>query len=126
MRSQLNTITVGGCAFVYWYSDGARFILHLSPKEDKNIKITLIFPADPPEEEPHTVWSFYDISAQYHELVTVIHLGKPKHIAEIISYLRANRQELWVRKKPHVLEDAWGLLKEMGYSELNPIWTRQW
>ncbi|MGW9528219.1 hypothetical protein ACWHAM_10775 [Paenibacillus terrae] len=126
MKSQLRNITVDGDAFVYWYSGGSRFILNLSPKENKNIKITLIFQADPPEEEPLTFWSFYDISAQNNETETVIHLGKPKHIAEIISYLMAKRQELWIQGKPQVLDHAWDLLKEMGYSELNPIWIRQW
>ncbi|MCP3806619.1 hypothetical protein NLX78_05195 [Paenibacillus sp. Lou8.1] len=126
MKSQLRNITVDGYAFVYWYSGESRFILNLSPKENKNIKITLIFQANPPEEESHTFWSFYDISAQNIEMETVIHLGKPKHIAEIISYLMAKRQELWVQGKPHVLDNAWDLLKEMGYSELKPIWIRQW
>ncbi|MEE4578710.1 hypothetical protein [Paenibacillus polymyxa] len=126
MKSQLRNITVDGYAFVYWYSGGSRFILNLSPKENKNIKITLIFQADPPDEEPRTFWAFYDISAQNNEIETVVHLGKPKHIAEIISYLMAKRQELWTQGKPQVLDNAWDLLKEMGYSELNPIWIRQW
>lgn len=126
MKSQLRNMTVDGYAFVYWYSSGSRFILNLSPKENKNIKITLVFQANPPEEEPRTFWSFYDISAQNIEMETVIHLGKPKHIAEIISYLMAKRQDLWIQGKPQVLDHAWDLLKEMGYSELKPIWIRQW
>lgn len=126
MRSQLRNITVDSYAFVYWYTGGSRFVLNLSPKENKNIKVTLIFQADPPDEEPRTFWAFYDISAQNNEIETVIHLGKPKHIAEIISYLMAKRQELWTQGKPQVLDNAWDLLKEMGYFELNPIWIRQW
>ncbi|KZE71238.1 hypothetical protein [Paenibacillus jamilae] len=126
MKSHLRNITVDGYAFVYWYTGGSRFILNLSPKENKNIKITLIFKAAPPEEEPHTSWSFYDISAQNNGMDVVIHLGKPKHIAEIISYLMANRPKLWIQGKPQVLDHAWDLLKEMGYSKFNPIWIRQW
>ncbi|WP_342416081.1 hypothetical protein NST83_25075 [Paenibacillus sp. FSL R10-2782] len=48
MKSQLRNITVVGYAFVYWYSGGSRFILNLSSKENKNIKITLVFQANPP------------------------------------------------------------------------------
>lgn len=127
LKNPLRNITVDGQAFVYWYSGGTSFTLNVSPKDHKNIKITLIFQGDhPPEEEHHHTWSFYDVSAYQQECEHVIHLGKPKHTAEIIAYLMSNRPELWNHSKPQVLDNAWDILKDMGYSKLTPIWIKQW
>lgn len=87
--------------------------------------ISLIFEADPPEEDRHTFWAFYDIAAQKNNLHTTIHLGRPKHIAEMIHYLQKD-QELWVNGKQHTIDNAWELLQVMGYSGMEPIWIKQW
>ncbi|GGG02183.1 hypothetical protein GCM10010912_53760 [Paenibacillus albidus] len=126
MKSQLRNITIDGHAFVYWYSSGYHLTLNLSPKENKNTKVTLIFQADPPDEDPHTFWAFYDITAHKNDLETTIHLGRPKHIAEIISYLMKDRQKWFTKGKSHILNNAWDLLKEMGYSNLKPVWIGEW
>ncbi|GKS14897.1 hypothetical protein YDYSY3_58970 [Paenibacillus chitinolyticus] len=126
MKSQLRNITIDSQAFVYWYSGGQSFTLNISPKENKNIKITLIFESNPPDEDPLTSWAFYNITAQKNDLETTIHLGKPKHIAEIISYLMKQRKELFTKGQPHILNNAWDLLMEMGYSNFNPVWVGEW
>ncbi|WP_025681246.1 hypothetical protein [Paenibacillus massiliensis] len=122
MKSPLRNITVDNHVFVYWHSGGPRFVLHISPKVDKNIKITLVFAADPPDEDPFTSWCFYDITAQKNNEQTIIHLGKPRHIAEIIDYLKKERPELWCKGQPHIIENAWDTLRDMGYTNLRPIW----
>ncbi|KEQ26763.1 hypothetical protein [Paenibacillus tyrfis] len=126
MKSQLRNITIDSQAFVYWYSGGESFTLNICPKENKNIKITLIFESNPPDEDPLTFWAFYSITAQKNDLKTIIHLGKPKHIAEIISYLMKQRKELFTKGQPHILNNAWDLLMEMGYSNFNPVWVGEW
>jgi hypothetical protein len=126
MKSQLRNITIDSQAFVYWYSGGKSFTLNISPKENKNIKITLIFESNPPDEDPLTFWAFYNITAQKNDLETTIHLGKPKHIVEIISYLMKQRKELFTKGQPHILNNAWDLLMEMGYSNFNPVWVGEW
>ncbi|WP_046227324.1 hypothetical protein [Paenibacillus dauci] len=126
MKSLLRNITVDHRAFVYWYSSGACFTLNLSPKENKNIKITLLFKANPPDEDPYTFWAFYDISAQRDGLDTTIHLGKPRHIAEILSYLLTSHQELWTQTTPQIIDHAWEILEEMGYTNPTPLWIGEW
>jgi len=48
MKTTRRTIGVGDQAFVYWHAGGARFTPYLSPKEQKNTKPVLVFPAFPP------------------------------------------------------------------------------
>ncbi|MCG7408321.1 hypothetical protein MH117_12890 [Paenibacillus sp. ACRRX] len=126
MKSQLRNITIDSQAFVYWYTAGKTFTLNISPRENKNIKVTLIFESKPPDEDPFTSWAFYNITAQINGLEADIHLCKPKHIAEIISYLMKQRKELFTKGQPHILNNAWNLLMEMGYSHFNPIWVGEW
>lgn len=102
-RSDLNHLLVGG-----------RF------------EITIIFESNLPDEDPLTFWAFYNITAQKSDLETTIHLGKPKNIAEIISYLLKQRKELFTKGQPHILDTAWDLLMEMGYSNFNPVWVGEW
>lgn len=126
MKTKLRKLTVEDQPYVYWHVGGSRLTLNISPKEDKTTKITLIFEADPPNEERHTFWAFYDISAHKNNLHTTIHLGKPKHIAEIIHYLQNEQQELWLKGKQNTIDNAWELLQAMGYSKMEPIWIEQW
>ncbi len=126
MKAPLRNITIDSQAFVYWYSSGSQFTLNLSPKHNKNIKITLIFQADPPEELSNSSWGFYDISAQYNETETIIHIAKPRHIAAILTYLVNERPEFWLQEKTQVIENAWTILEQMGYHNPQPVWIAEW
>ncbi|MEJ8303681.1 hypothetical protein [Saccharibacillus sacchari] len=122
MKTNSRTVTVGDQAFVYWHTSGARFTLYLSPKEQKNTKLVLLFPAFPPDEDPHTSWTFYEILAQKGGEEVPVHLGRPRSIAEIISHLRQRRPGLWQIGRITLIENAWELLGEMGYSGCKPVW----
>jgi len=122
MKTTRRTIVVGDQTFVYWHAGGARFTLYLSPKEQKNTKLVLVFPAFPPDEDPHTSWTFYEISAQQNGESANIHLGRPRSIAEIIVHLQRRRPEPWQIGQTKLIENAWTLLKEMGYTECKPLW----
>lgn len=122
MKTAHRTIVVGDQAFVYWHTSGVRFTLHLSPKEQKNTKIVLVFPAFPPDEDPHTSWTFYEISAQRNGEAACIHLGRPRSIAEIIAHLQHRQPESWQVGQTILIENAWTFLNEMGYSECKPLW----
>ncbi|WP_405108008.1 hypothetical protein MHH28_28375 [Paenibacillus sp. FSL K6-1217] len=126
MKTQIRNLTIQDQPFVYWLVGGPRFTLNISPKEDKTTKITLIFEAAPPEEEHHTFWEFYDISAYKDNYHIIIHLGNPRHISEIILYLQQEKPELWLKGKHHTIENAWELLQAMGYSDMEPIWIKHW
>lgn len=122
MKTTRRTIVVGDQAFVYWHTSGVRFTLYLSPKEQKNTKLELLFPAFPPDEDPYTSWTFYEISAQKSGESANIHLGRPRSIAEIISHLQQRQPGLWQIGQTIRVENAWELLVEMGYFECKPIW----
>lgn len=126
MNTQIRQLTVQDQHYVYWHVGGSRLTLNISPKEDKTTKITLIFAAAPPEEDRHTAWEFYDISAYKNNTRTNIHLGKPRHISEIILYIQREKRELWLKGKQHTIENAWELLQAMGYSNLEPVWVKRW
>lgn len=57
---------------------------------------------------------------------TLICLVRPKFIAEIISYLLDNADNLFKKGNTNVLNDAMYLLIRMGYTDLNPVWIREW
>ncbi|MFD1884922.1 hypothetical protein [Paenibacillus wenxiniae] len=126
MKTSLRNITVHDQAFVYWYSSGACFTLNLSAKNNKNSKVTLKFQATPPQEKPYTFWAFYNVTAQYNETETIIHLALPKHIAEILAYLLQERPELWSQGKPQMIDSGWEILEGMGYVEAKPVWVAEW
>lgn len=126
MKSLLRNITVDNRPYVYWHSSGSSFTLNLSLKENKNTRVTLVFTATSPPEKPYTFWAFYDISAQYEGTETVIHLGKPRHIAEILTYLLNERPALWEQGKPQLIDNGWEILEEMGYADPKPIWVSEW
>ncbi len=126
MKTSLRNITVHDQKFVYWYASGACFTLNLSVKGDKNSTITLLFQAISPPEKPYTFWAFYDITAQQNESEVILHLARPKHIAEILAYLLDQRYELWLKGKPQVIECGWEILQEMGYADPKPVWVTEW
>lgn len=126
VKTQIRQLTVQDQHYVYWHAGGSRLTLNISPKEDKTTKITLLFPATPPEEDRHTAWEFYDISACKNNSQTTIHLGKPGPISEIIHYIEREKPELRLTGKQHTIENAWELLQAMGYSNLEPVWVKRW
>lgn len=122
MKTKSRTIRVRDQAFVYWHTSGVQFTLYLSPKEQKNTKLMLVFPAIPPDEDPHTSWTFYEISAQKDGEPANLHLGRPRSIAEIIAYVQRRQPELWQTGHTIRVENAWTLLEEVGYVECKPVW----
>ncbi len=126
MKTSLRNIIVHDQKFVYWYTSGACFTLNLSVKGNKNSTITLLFQATSPPEKPYTFWAFYDITAQQNETEVILHVARPKHIAEILAYLLDQRPELWLKGKPQIIESGWEILEEMGYADPKPVWVTEW
>ncbi|GGJ16793.1 hypothetical protein GCM10008022_27590 [Paenibacillus hunanensis] len=56
----------------------------------------------------------------------ILHVARPKHIAEILTYLLDQRRELWLKGKPQIIESGWGILEEMGYADPKPVWVTEW
>lgn len=125
MKTKLRNIMVNNQHFVYWYSGGERFVLYITPKIDKNIKIELIFESTPPEKLRNSNWAFYEILAVSNHSETTISIAMPKFISEAISYLLSTQKELFVERKIHII-NVMELLEEMGYSELKPKWIPEW
>lgn len=126
MKNKLRNITVGEQSFVYWYSSGTSFNLNISPKNDKTSKISLIFAADAPADDPIMFWVFYKIHAFKDNSEASICLTSPKNIAEIISFLLHNTENPFMKGHTRIINNAMDLLYEMGYTSLTPVWIREW
>ena len=79
-----------------------------------------------PDDDPVMFWAFYEIIALKDNTETLICLARPKFIAEIISYLLDNADNPFEKWNTNVLNDAMDLLIRMGYTDLNPVWIREW
>jgi len=90
LKSKLRNIIVNNESFVYWYFSG---VLDISPKEDKNIKIEIIYKAAAPDNDPRTFWYFYDIQAKKDDKEVLLNIALPRFIAEIISFLLIHKKE---------------------------------
>ncbi|MNC18047.1 hypothetical protein D3C75_659410 [compost metagenome] len=126
LKTQIRKLIVQDQPFVYWHVGGSRLTLNISPREDRTTKLKLIFEVTPPDEIHHTFWEFYDVSAYKNNFHIPIHLGKPRHISEIILYLQQEKPEFWVKGKQRTIDNAWEILQAMGYSNMEPIWIKQW
>lgn len=124
MKSKLRNMTVDAVEFVYWHQSGDCFLLHLSPKGDKNVVLSLEFSAMPPPPERNSFWSFYEVSATHCGNAVTVDLGKPKIVAELVSHLITTRKWDYHQGKKHHL-CGWDLLKDMGYATPAPIWERE-
>lgn len=125
MKNKLRNITVAGQAFVYWYSSGESFILNISPKNMKTSKITLEFIADAPDDDPIMFWAFYMIHVVKNNAEASICLTSPKNIAELISFLLNDNENLFTKGHTRII-NAMDLLNKMGYTNLSPVWKREW
>lgn len=126
LKNKLRNITVRKQSFVYWYLSGKDFVLNISPKEDKTSKVTLVFSGVAPDDDPVMFWAFYEIKALKDNTKTLICLARPKFIAEIISHFLDNADNPFEKGNTNVLNDAMDLLIRMGYTDLNPVWIREW
>lgn len=126
MKNKLRNIRVHGQAFVYWYLSGKDFVLHISPQNDKTTRITLIFTADAPDDDPIMFWAFYKIHAVKDNTETSICLTSPKSIAEIISFLLSYKGKPFIKGRTYIINNAMDLLYEMGYTNLSPVWIHEW
>ena len=126
MKNKLRNITVAGQSFVYWYSSGESFILNISPQNIKNSKITLKFIANAPDDDPVMFWAFYKIHAVKNNAETSICLASPKNIAELISFLLNDNENLFAKGQTRIINNAMDLLNKMGYTNLSPVWEREW
>ena len=126
LKNKLRKITVAGQTFIYWYSIGESFILNISPENIKTSKIILEFTANVPDKDPVMFWVFYKIHAVKNNVETSILLTSPKNIAELISFLLNDNENLFIKGQTHMINNAMYLLNKMGYTNLNPVWEREW
>lgn len=125
LKTKLSNIVVNNNNYVYWYFSGHKFILCISPKNDKSIQLKISFKFNPPPEDAYMFSAFYKISANYQNAKTTICIAEPRFIATLISYLLLNHVKLFEKGKETIL-DSVELLNAMGYSELEPIWIKEW
>lgn len=125
MKTKLRNIIVNNKRYVYWYRDGHGLKLCVSLKEDKRSKVEITFEFSPPEEDKYMFWAFYKIIAYRCNVETTLCIVQPKFIASLITYLSLNHEEFFVKGKTTIL-DAVELLHFMGYSNLQPMWVKEW
>lgn len=126
LKNKLRKITVAGQNFIYWYSIGESFILNISPENIKTSKIMLKFIANVPDKDPVMFWVFYKIHAVKNNVETSILLTSPKNIAELISFLLNDNENLFIKGQTRMINNAMHLLNKMDYTNLNPVWEREW
>ena len=80
------------------------------------------FEASPPNNERGYFWAFYKVSSLKDNAEIVIELSQPKFIAEIILYLISRKDDVFAKKNQSKVSDGIALLRQMGYTNFNPIW----
>ena len=86
----------------------------------------LKFIANVPDKDPVMFWVFYKIHAVKNNVDTSILLTSPKNIAELISFLLNDNENLFIKGQTRMINNAMHLLNKMDYTNLNPVWERQW
>jgi hypothetical protein len=71
-------------------------------------------------------WVFYKIHAVKNNVETSILLTSPKNIAELISFLLNDNENLFIKGQTRMINNAMHLLNKMDYTNLNPVWEREW
>lgn len=125
LKTKLRNIVVNFDHYVYWYISSHAFNLYISPKNDKSNQLKINFKFNSPPENEYMFSAFYKINANYCNAKITICIAEPRFIATIISYLLLNHVELFKKGNIAVL-DSVELLNEMGYSELEPLWIKEW
>lgn len=96
------------------------------PEYFKTSKIMLKFIANVPDKDPVMFWVFYKIHAVKNNVDTSILLTSPKNIAELISFLLNDNENLFIKGQTRMINNAMHLLNKMDYTNLNPVWEREW
>ncbi len=120
MEKKIRNITVDNKSFVWWYVSGHKYILNISPKEDKTTKISIIFEATEPEDINTYSNGFFEVSCLKDNLEMRLHLAGPKFVSEAIAYCISNNN--FIKNKINPMNGV-ELLKIMGYSNIKPIWN---
>lgn len=71
-------------------------------------------------------WAFYTIHAVKNNTETSICLASPKCIAELISVLLNDNENLFTKGQTRIINNVMDLLNKMGYTYLTPVWEREW
>lgn len=125
LKTKVRNIVVNYDHYVYWYLGGHGFNLYISPQNDKTIQVKISFQFNAPPENKYMFWAFYKITANYRNTKTTICIAEPRFVATLISYLLLNHEKLFEKGKVTIL-NAVELLHAMGYSEVEPIWIKEW
>lgn len=127
MKKRLHNITVNEKDYVYHCSLGELATgIFLFPKEDKTIKVNLFFYSNKEEgSSGQRFWKMDTILAVNPEGEMVeLKILLPGFIAKVIQYLNQKNPEIFERRnKETIFEDGYAILKDMGYSEINPLWV---
>ncbi len=123
MKKKVRNVSIKDKDFVYWYKCGRIYTLNITPKEDKNTKVSIIFDLNAPEETQGCSWCCYEILCLKEDTNVKLLIAEPKFISEATAYL-INTSQFTVNKT-NVL-DGLGLLLAMGYTEIEPIWSPYW
>lgn len=128
MKNKLRNINVKGQAFVYWYTYGKVFILNISVRDNKNIRIKLIFDASSivPKEKTNSFWAFFEMKYIKSGYERCVNLSRPKIVAEFINHLIIYNGLIFNQTKQFVNMVGMLLLNMMGYSNVEPVWIAGW
>ena len=53
-------------------------------------------------------------------------MASPKCIAELISVLLNDNENLFTKGQTRIINNVMDLLNKMGYTYLTPVWEREW
>ncbi len=120
MEKKIRNITVNNKAFVWWHMSGHKYILNISPKEDKTTKVSIIFEAKETEDIRTYANGFFEVSCLKDNLEERLHLASSKFVSEAIAYCISNNK--FIDNKNNTINGV-ELLKIMGYSNIKPIWN---
>lgn len=125
MKTKLRKIVVNNEFYVYWYQSGGEFHLFLSPESDKTNQLKIIFNYENPPEDRDYFSSFYKLSVTLAHKKIILRLSEPQFVANLITFIHASDQPFF--EKGHIrMIDSQEILTAMGYSDIIPIWIKEW
>ncbi len=123
MKNKLRNIKVNNKEFVYWFLSTEKFVLTVSPREEKNTKIIITFDAKDTEFRQMIGWGLFGISAVKNGEVVCLKIAEPKFVSTVVEYFINTGG--FTKNKIHNF-DGFKLLEDMKYSEIKPIWSFIW
>ncbi len=123
MKKKVRNVSIMDMNFVYWYKCGRIYILNISPKTDKNTKVSIIFDLKAPQETQGCSWCCFEILCLKEDAQVKLQIAEPKFISDVTAYLVHTKQ--FAKYKVNVL-DGLELLTAMGYSKIEPKWSPYW